>query len=297
MLDYHRRATAFAYRATWAPKRLGIREAAGLGPPKSFRDSSGALFRGTERYRLRVPADTPAHDFWSIIAYEVGTNAFIHNPENRVGVSSDDKDLFAALNVATGEVLARCKPRHRATDFVAFLREIEASVEPSAEVHVVLDNLSAHRAPVVHRWLLRHSRFHLHFTPTYASWLNLVERFFGLLTEKALRRGSHTSVPQLREAILVYVGHTTRKASPSSGRKPPTRSSTRSGDLVFALNRYMDSDQTFVRNHRSRTSDSCLFNNSSCQSFHPLGKYSSQMGEGNVASVSVTASKTLSRGK
>ena len=88
-------------------------------------------------------------------------------------------DLFAALNVAAGEVLARCKPRHRATDFVAFLREIEASVDPALEVHVVLDNLSAHRAPVVHRWLLRHPRFHLHFTPTYASWLNLVERFFG----------------------------------------------------------------------------------------------------------------------
>jgi hypothetical protein len=65
-------------------------------------------------------------------------------------------DPFAALNVATGEVLARCKPRHRATDFVAFLREIEASVEPALEVHLALDNLSAHRAPVVHRWLLRH---------------------------------------------------------------------------------------------------------------------------------------------
>ena len=98
-------------------------------------------------------------------------------------------DLFAALNIATGEVLARCKPQHRAQDFVAFLREIEASVEPALEVHVVLDNLSAHKAPPVHRWLLRHPRVHFHFTPTYASWLNLVERFFGLLTEKALKRG------------------------------------------------------------------------------------------------------------
>ena len=114
-------------------------------------------------------------------------------------------DLFAALNVATGEVLARCKQQHRAQDFVAFLREIEASVPPALEVHVVLDNLSAHRAPAVHRWLLRHPRVQFHFTPTYASWLNLVERFFGLLTEKALKRGSHTSIPQLREAILGYV--------------------------------------------------------------------------------------------
>jgi transposase len=123
-------------------------------------------------------------------------------------------DLFAALNVATGEVLARCTSRHRAADFVAFLREIDVSVEPALEVHVVLDNLSTHRAPVVHRWLLRHPRFHLHFTPTYASWLNLVERFFGMLTKKALRRGSHTSVGDLREAILAYVAAHNEKGKP-----------------------------------------------------------------------------------
>lgn len=114
-------------------------------------------------------------------------------------------DLFAALNVATGEVLARCKQRHRALDFVHFLQEIDDSVEDELQVHVVLDNLSAHKAPAVHRWLLRHPRFHLHFTPTYSSWLNLVERFFGLLTEKALKRGSHNSIKQLRKAILEYV--------------------------------------------------------------------------------------------
>jgi transposase len=114
-------------------------------------------------------------------------------------------DLFAALNVVTGEVLTRCTQQHRAQDFVAFLRDIDESVEPNLDVHVVLDNLSAHKAPAVHRWLLRHPRVHFHFTPTYASWLNLVERFFGLLTEKALKRGSHTSIPQLRDAILAYV--------------------------------------------------------------------------------------------
>jgi transposase len=140
----------------------------------------------------------------------------IGQPERRTHnyIRNGTLDLFAALNVASGEVLARCKPQHRAQDFVAFLREIEASVEPTLEVHLVLDNLSAHRAPVVHRWLLRHPRFHLHFTPTYASWLNLVERFFGLLTEKALRRGSHTSVPQLRAAILAYVEAHNDKGKP-----------------------------------------------------------------------------------
>jgi transposase/transposase-like protein len=114
-------------------------------------------------------------------------------------------DLFAALNVATGEVLTKCTAQHRAQDFVAFLRQIDASVDPALDIHVVLDNLSAHRAPPVQRWLVRHPRVQFHFTPTYASWLNLVERFFGLLTEKALKRGSHTSVPQLRAAILAYV--------------------------------------------------------------------------------------------
>ena len=114
-------------------------------------------------------------------------------------------DLFAALNVATGEVLTRCTAQHRAQDFVAFLRHIDASVESALDIHVVLDNLSAHKAPAVQRWLLRHPRVQFHFTPTYASWLNLVERFFGLLTEKALKRGSHTSIPQLRAAILAYV--------------------------------------------------------------------------------------------
>ena len=131
----------------------------------------------------------------------------IGQPERRTHnyIRNGTLDLFAALNVATGQVLARCKQQHRAQDFVAFLREIEESVAPAMEVHVVLDNLSAHRAPAVHRWLLRHPRVQFHFTPTYASWLNLVERFFGLLTEKALKRGSHTSIPQLREAILAYV--------------------------------------------------------------------------------------------
>jgi transposase len=114
-------------------------------------------------------------------------------------------DLFAALNVATGKVIARCKQKHRSLDFVAFLREIDDHVADRLEIHVVLDNLSAHKSPVVKRWLTRHPRFHFHFTPTYSSWMNLVERFFGLLTEEALKRGSHTSIPELRAAILAYV--------------------------------------------------------------------------------------------
>lgn len=114
-------------------------------------------------------------------------------------------DLFAALNVATGEVIAKTTKQHRAKDFVAFLRVLDEAVEDDLEVHVILDNLSTHKASAVKRWLLKRPRFHLHFTPTYASWLNLVERFFALLTDEALRRGSHTSIPQLRNAIYEYV--------------------------------------------------------------------------------------------
>lgn len=114
-------------------------------------------------------------------------------------------DLFAALNVATGKIIAQRKKRHRAVDFVAFLRLLDAQVEPDLEVHVILDNLSAHKAPVVKRWLARHPRFHFHFTPTYSAWLNLVERFFGLLTEHALRRGSHSSLYELGSAIEAYI--------------------------------------------------------------------------------------------
>ena len=114
-------------------------------------------------------------------------------------------DLFAALNVATGEVLARCKQRHRAQDFVAFLREIDANVDARSgrarRVGQPLGPPDAGGAPMAAAASARP----FHFTPTYASWLNLVERFFGLLTEKALKRGSHTSIPQLRDAILAYV--------------------------------------------------------------------------------------------
>lgn len=136
-----------------------------------------------------------------ILPMDLGT------PERRTHnyVRHGTLDLFAALNVATGEVIAQTKQQHRAQDFVCFLRELDRAVENDLEVHIILDNLSAHKAAPVQRWLLKNPRFHLHFTPTYSSWLNLVERFFALLTDEALRRGSHTSIPQLREAIADYV--------------------------------------------------------------------------------------------
>ena len=101
--------------------------------------------------------------------------------------------LFAALNVATGNVIGRTFRRHRAEEFVKFLRVIDNEVSQDLDVHLVLDNLSTHKTARVQRWLERHPRFHVHFTPTYSSWINQVERWFGLLTERALRRGIHPS--------------------------------------------------------------------------------------------------------
>src|SRR4030095_733159 len=126
-----------------------------------------------------------------ILPMDVGT------PERRTHtyLRNGTLDLFAALNVATGEVIARCKPQHRAQDFVRFLRDIDAHVDLDLAVHVVLDNLATHTGPPVHRWLLRHPRFHLHFTPTYGSWLHLLARFFAVAHPPALnaRCVQHTS--------------------------------------------------------------------------------------------------------
>ena len=113
--------------------------------------------------------------------------------------------LFAALDVATGRVVGECHRRHRAVEFRAFLDTIEASVPAGLEIHVILDNVSTHKTPLIHRWLARHPRYHLHFTPTGASWINLVERFFALLTEKQVRRGAHRSATELETAILRYL--------------------------------------------------------------------------------------------
>lgn len=109
--------------------------------------------------------------------------------------------LFAALDVATGHVIGKCYARHRTTEFLNFLRQIEANVPTNLDVHVILDNYATHKTPAVHRWLAKRQRFHLHFTPTHASWLNQVERWFGLLTQRQLRRGTHTSVAALKRAI------------------------------------------------------------------------------------------------
>ena len=133
---------------------------------------------------------------------------------HRHGTSS----LFAALMVKTGVVIGKCQRRHRHQEFIKFLKTIDevisATEADDASIHIVLDNYATHKTPAVQRWLKRHPRYHLHFTPTSASWLNQVERVFADLTEKQLRRGVFTSVAALESAALNYLTHRNDDAKP-----------------------------------------------------------------------------------
>jgi transposase len=113
--------------------------------------------------------------------------------------------LFAALDVLTGSVIGQCLPRHRHTEFLKFLRTIDRQVPKNLQIHLILDNYATHKHPNVKAWLQIHPRFHLHFTPTSSSWLNMVEGFFAQLTNKAIRRGVFQSVPDLIAAIDAYL--------------------------------------------------------------------------------------------
>lgn len=119
----------------------------------------------------------------------------------RHGVTS----LFAALDVASGVAIGRCYRRHRHQEFLRFLNDLEADLPAGLEVHLVMDNYGTHKVSKVRNWLARHPRYHVHFTPTGASWLNLVERLFAELTERCVRRGSHTAIRHLEEAMLAYL--------------------------------------------------------------------------------------------
>lgn len=114
-------------------------------------------------------------------------------------------NLYAALDMASGKVICDMTERHRALEFRRFLNLINRSVPEDLDVHLVVDNSSTHKTPEIHRWLLRHPRFHLHFTPTYSSWLNMVERWFAELTEKWLRRGTHRSTKELEASITEWI--------------------------------------------------------------------------------------------
>ena len=122
--------------------------------------------------------------------------------------------LFAALDIKTGEVIGECHRRHRQQEFVKFLEAIDRRVPAELEVHLVMDNYGTHKAPKVKRWFLRHPRYHLHFTPTSASWLNQVERFFAEITRRRIRRGTFESVRSLEQAIREYLQEHNRNPKP-----------------------------------------------------------------------------------
>ena len=122
--------------------------------------------------------------------------------------------LFAALEVATGRIIGEVHRRHRSIELRKFLDTIDANVPESLDVHVVMDNYSSHKSPMIRRWFAKRPRFHVHFTPTYGSWLNQVERWFALLTQRQIKRGSHRSVLELERAIKDFIQH------PNSDPKP-----------------------------------------------------------------------------
>jgi transposase len=122
--------------------------------------------------------------------------------------------LFAALDARSGRVIGKFHQRHRAREFRGFLATIDAAVPAELDVHLIIDNYSTHKTPAIHRWLVRHPRFHVHFTPTGASWINLVERWFAALTEKQVRRGVHRSTRELEDAIRRYIDLTNAHPKP-----------------------------------------------------------------------------------
>jgi transposase len=122
--------------------------------------------------------------------------------------------LFAALDVATGRVIGACHRRQRHQELLRFLERIDTAVPSELDVHLVMDNYGTHKVPKVKRWFARRPRYHLHFTPTSASWLNQVERFFGLLTDRRIRRGTFHNVRQLEQAICSYLDHHNRNCAP-----------------------------------------------------------------------------------
>jgi transposase len=122
--------------------------------------------------------------------------------------------LFAALDIANGAVLAQCKPRHRHQEYLQFLKHIEQSVPQKLDIHIVVDNYATHKHAAIKRWLAAHDRWHVHYTPTYASWLNQVEIWFNIITQRAIRRGAFSSVKELIAKIEDYIRKYNRHPKP-----------------------------------------------------------------------------------
>ncbi|MEJ8419845.1 IS630 family transposase, partial [Xanthomonas oryzae pv. oryzae] len=119
-----------------------------------------------------------------------------------------------ALDVANGSVITQCKPLHRHQEFLSFLRHVDAQVPQDLDVHLICDNDATHKHPRIKAWLAKRPRYHMHYTPTYSSWLNQVERWFGLITQRAIRRDSFDSVADLKRKINAFVEHYNQNPRP-----------------------------------------------------------------------------------
>ena len=157
--------------------------------------------------------------------------------------------LFAALDIATGRIIGRCYGRHRAAEFRKFLDEIEAAVPRELDVHLVMDNYVTHKTPMIRRWLAKRPRWHVHLTPTGSSWLNQVERFFALLTDKKIRRGIYRSVAALRADITSFIDR--HNAEPK-----PFRWTKSADDILASIERFCRYNAPAKQDAMLRTSGS-----------------------------------------
>jgi transposase len=156
-----------------------------------------------------------------------GQSARMSHDYKRHGVLS----LFAALDIATGRVIGKCYGRHRAKEFRKFLDEIEANVPDDLDIHLIMDNYATHKTPLIQSWLIKRPRWHVHLTPTSASWLNQVERFFALITERKIRRGIYRSVAALRADIVAFLEK--HNAAPK-----PFRWTKSADDILASIERF-----------------------------------------------------------
>ena len=157
--------------------------------------------------------------------------------------------LFAALDIATGRVIGKCYGRHRTAEFRKFLDEIEAAVPPDLDVHLIMDNYATHKTPMIRRWLAKRPRWHVHLTPTSSSWLNQVERFFALLTDKKIRRGVYRSVAALRADIASFIER--HNADPK-----PFRWTKSADDILASIERFCRYNLPAKHDQMLRTSGS-----------------------------------------
>ena len=156
-------------------------------------------------FRARIVLECAGGASNAAVAAKLHTTGFTVGLWRNRFIAEGVTSLFAALDIATGRVLGKCYRRHRSVEFLDFLNKIDAAVPADLDIHLVLDNYGTHKTALVRRWLQKRTRYHLHFTPTHASWLNQVERWFALLTQRQIKRGSHSSVQELEAAIREFI--------------------------------------------------------------------------------------------